>query len=103
LEFILMHRPLGPLPPETLAAALQNVKKIIEDPSKVVPGGKLIAAYNALGQWLQVCIWDAPSVEALLPLMGGMTGSGFNTEVIPAEKVEAAIPKWEKSLAEKRA
>lgn len=103
MEFILIHKPLGPLPPENLAAALEFVKKIVEDPAKVVEGGKVIAAYNGRGQWLQVCIWDAPSVEALLPLVEGMTGMGFNTEVIPAEKVEAAIPKWEKGLAEKRA
>ena len=101
MEFILIHKPLGPLPPQILAATLQFVKKLIQDPSSVVPDGKLLTSYNACGQWVQVCIWDVPNIEALLPLIEGMRGFGFNTDVIPAEKVEVAIQKWEKSLAEK--
>lgn len=100
MEFILIHKPLGPLPPEILKNILEFTKMLTADPSKVVPGGKLIAAYNARAQWLQVCIWEAPSADALMSLVEPLANMGINTEIIPAEKVEAAIPKWEKVLAQ---
>ncbi|OYT51649.1 MAG: hypothetical protein B6U73_01585 [Desulfurococcales archaeon ex4484_204] len=99
LEVVLLHKPLGPLPPEALRAALELVKKVVENPSSIVPGGRIVAAYNAVGKWFQVCIWDVPSVEALLPFIEGLRGAGINTEVVPAESVEKAIPKWERSLS----
>lgn len=101
MEFILIHKPIGPLPPEALKTGLEFLKTLLASPSSVVPGGKIIAAYNARAQWLQVCIWEAPSAEALMPFLETMRGAGFDTQVIPAEKVEAAIPKWEKDLAQR--
>lgn len=102
LEFVLIHKLQYTLPPGIFVAAIQFMKRVIEDSSEVVPCGKLIASYNACGQWLQVSIWDAPNIAALLPLIEEMRGLGFNTEVIPAEKAEVAIPKWEKSNWELR-
>lgn len=100
MEFILLHRPLGPLPPEVLKKTLEFVKQLNAEPSRFVPGGKIVAAYNGRNQWLQVCIWEAPSLDAMMPFLEAMAGMGFNTEVIPADKMEDAIPKWEKQLAQ---
>lgn len=100
MEFILLHRPLGPLPPEVLKSALEFTKQLNAEPSKFVPGGKIIAAYNGRSQWLQVCIWEAPSIDAMMPLLEAFAGMAINTEVIPAEKIEVAIPKWEQQLAQ---
>ena len=100
MEFLLIHKPLGPLPPDLLKGVLGFTKQLITAPSRVVPGGKIIASYNARGQWLQVCIWDVPSFDSLLPLLEAFQGMRFNTEVIPVETVSEAIPKWEQQLAQ---
>lgn len=101
MEFVLIHKPLGPLPPEVLKKTLEFTKMVVTQPSRVVPDGRLVASYNALGQWVQICVWEAPSADALTPLLEGLRALGFNTEVIPVEKVEEAIPKWEKGLSQK--
>ncbi len=99
MEFVLLHKQLGPLPAETLRKAVDFAKKITTKTSEVVPGGRLIAAYNACSQHLQLYIWEAPSLDALMPLLEGLRNLGFNTEIIPVEKFEEAILKWEKVLA----
>ena len=100
MEFILIHRQLGPVPPELMMKAIQVGKELIADPSKFVPGGKLIASYKAIGQSLLLCIWDVPSVDALAPLLMQMNFLEWETEVIPAEKASTFIPKAEKMLAQ---
>jgi len=100
MEFVLIHRALGPLPPEVMKRGLEFVKKLLAEPSKVVPGGKIIAAYTAYAQSLVVCIWEAPRVDALIPFLEQVWAVGWETEVIPAEKMETYIPKLEKMLAQ---
>ena len=99
LEFILIHR-LRPVPPELMKRALELSKEFIADPSKVVPGGKLIASYAAYAQSVAVCIMEAPSVAVLMPFLEQLWAVGLETEVIPAEKMEVVIPKMEKMLAQ---
>lgn len=100
MEFILIHRLIGPLPPEITKAAIEFAKKLLEKPGELVPGGKLIAAYGARCESLAVCIWDVPNAENLMLAFEQLSLLGWNTEVIPAEKMEVAIPKLEKALAE---
>ena len=100
MEFVLIHRQLGPVPPEVMKKAIETAKELDADPSKFVPGGKLIASYKASGQSLVVCIWEAPTVDALIPLLEQMNFLEWETEVIPAEKMTTFIPKAEKMLAQ---
>jgi hypothetical protein len=80
--------------------SLEVAKQLDADPSKFVPGGKLIASYKACGQSMAICVWDVPSMEALIPLMEQMNFAEWETEVIPVEKMSDFIPKAEKILAE---
>ncbi|OGO04392.1 MAG: hypothetical protein A2Y60_07135 [Chloroflexi bacterium RBG_13_54_9] len=98
MEVILIHKPIGPVPAEMLKATVDNVKSLLGKPESVVPGGKLVGSYYALGQWLTVCIWDVPHIEALSPLLEQLRFLGMNTEVIPVERTEVAIEKIEKVL-----
>jgi len=100
MEVIIIHRPRGPLPPEISMAAVQLAKKVIAKPEELVPGGKPIAIYAARCQELVVCIWDVPNVENLVPVSEQLSYLGWDTEIIPAEKMSDAIPKYEKALAE---
>ena len=100
MEFILIHRQPGIVPPEITKKAIETAKGLNADPSKYVPSGKLIASYKAIGQSSVVCIWEAPTVDALIPLLEQMNAIGWETEVIPAEKMATFIPKAEQMLAQ---
>ena len=100
MEYVLIHRQLGPVPPEMMKKAIEIGKSLAGDPTKFVPGGKLIASYKAIGQSLIVCIWDVPSIDALAPLLEQMNFMEWETDVIPAEKVETFFPRAEKLLAQ---
>lgn len=96
----MIHRQLGPVPAEMMKKTMEIGKQLDADPSKFVPGGKLIASYKACGQSLIVCIWEVPTVEALIPLLEQMNFMEWETEVIPAEKMATFLPKAEKLLAQ---
>ncbi len=100
MEYVLIHRQLGPVPLETMKNAMEIAKQLDADPSKFVPGGKMIASYKACGQSLVVCIWEVPTVEALIPLLEQMNFMEWETEVIPAEKMATFLPKAEKMFAQ---
>jgi hypothetical protein len=96
MEFILIHRPRGPLPPELIKASLEFGKNV----EKMVPGGKLLSSYSARSQTAIFCIWSVPNAEMLMPVTEQMSYMAWDTEVIPAEKTTDAIPKMEKALAQ---
>jgi len=98
MEVIFLHRPIGVLTPEMMKAGVDAGKQILEKPTEFVPGGKIIAVYYARAQWLIVCIWEVPDMEAIMPFLEQMRIFGWNTEVIPAEKGEVAIDKIAKAL-----
>jgi len=95
MEFILLHRPRGLLAPENMKASMEIGKKI-----KELYGGKPMLSYVARSEMLIVCIVDVPNAENLMPVCEQMNFLGWNTEVIPVDKAEVAIPKMEKALAE---
>ena len=100
MEYLLIHKPRGMMPPDLAMASVEQAEKLQQNPEEFVPGGKMIASYSALTQRLIVCIWDAPSIEILMPFSEKMSFGGWDTEVIPVEKVVDGIPKWKKAIAE---
>lgn len=97
MEVLLIHRPIGVLPREWGAASMDIGKKILAKPGELVPGGKLIAAYGARALHKMFCTWEVPSMEALMPLLEQMKVLGWDTDTIPVEKMEVALPKVEKA------
>jgi hypothetical protein len=98
MELILTHKPRGIIPPETMAAMAEQLKKLLAKPDSVVPGGKVIASYAARAKSFSVCIWDVPTVEALYPFLEQLTMAGWETDVIPAEKMTVYVEKRAKAL-----
>jgi len=100
MEFILIHKPIGVLPPEVMKYTMEMAKKLSVNAQEFVPGGKVVSSYYALGAQAVYCTWDVPKVEALAPLLRNMSVAGWNTEVIPVEKAEAAMVSIEKAMQE---
>ena len=98
MEVLLIHRLKGVVPPEMMAASLEIGKKLTFNPEELVPGGKLIAAYSARVQSMAACLWEVPNMEALMPALEQMNMLGWDTDTIPVEKMEVALPKLEKAL-----
>ena len=48
MEVLLIHKLLGLVPPEMMAAGLEIGKKLLANPEAMVPGGKSIASYSIL-------------------------------------------------------
>lgn len=98
MEFILVHKPRGIIPPEAMAATLEQASKLLAKPDDFVPGGKLIASYVPRGKSMIFCIWDAPSAEALCPFLEQLEMAGWDTDIMPAEKMAVHIEKLAKAL-----
>jgi hypothetical protein len=98
MEVLLIHKPIGMLPPEMWTASVEVGKKLEANPGAIVPGGKMIASYSARGLSSIFCIWEVPSMEALMPLVEQMNMLGWETDTIPVDKMKVAIPKFEKAL-----
>lgn len=100
MKYLVIHRQLGPVPTEMYKKMIETAKQFVADPSKFVPEGKQIASYKAIGQSMVVCIWDVPSMDALIPFWEQMNFFEWETEVIPVEKMSDFLPKAEKMFAE---
>ena len=98
MEYILIHTPRGIIPPEMLSPAIEMGKNLVAKPGDFVHGGKLIASYAARNKSLIVCIWDAPSIEALCPLVEQLDLGGWDTDVMPAETFPAHLERTEKAF-----
>ena len=98
MEVLLIHKPRGIVPPEMMAAGVELGKKIATKPGEVVPGGKLTASYHARAIGMIVCLWEVPSIEALMPVGEQMSMMGWDTDIIPVDKMKVALAKYEKAL-----
>ena len=98
MEVLLIHKLMGVVPPEMIAAGLEIGKKILAKPGEVVPGGKLRASYWARAISMGVCVWEVPSMEALMPFVEQMNMLGWDTDTIPVHKLEVGLKKYEKAL-----
>jgi len=98
MQFVLVHKSNGITPLEGMPLILGTAKQLNVNPQAFVPGGKVIASYYAIAAQTIYCIWDVPNVEAFSDMLRNMSIVGWNTEVIPAESAEVALPKLEKAL-----
>jgi hypothetical protein len=99
MEYILVHTPNSNLSPQTIPALIEMGKQVSANPENFVPGAKMLAAYAAKSKMFMVCLWDAPSVDVLMPSLEQMNMMGFDTEVIPAEKLGVKMDKLAKAMA----
>ena len=99
MEYILVHTPNSALTPQTMAAMVEMGKQVGANPGQFVPGGKLLASYSAQAKMFIICLWEAPSIDAIMPALEQMAMLGFDTEVIPAEKLEVKLDKIAKAMA----
>jgi hypothetical protein len=98
MEVLLIHKPIGVLPPEAWTAIMEIGKKAEANPGEVVPGGKLMVSYSARALSTIVCLWEVPSVEAMMPALEQLNMLGLDTDIIPVEKTAVSIPKFEQAL-----
>ena len=99
MEYILVHTPNGNLTPQTMPALIEMGKQVAAKPEQFVPGAKMLTAYASQAKMFMVCIWEAPSIDVIMPALEQMSMMGFDTEVIPADKLEVKMDKLAKALA----
>jgi hypothetical protein len=98
MEVLLIHKPIGMLTPEMWAGVMQVGKQLLADPSKLVPGAKSMASYGARALNMIICIWEVPNIEVLMPMLEQMSMMGWDTDIIPVDKMEVGMQKAEKAL-----
>ena len=94
MEYLLVHKMMGPLPVEVQRKIVEVTKRRKE----IASGAKEICSYKPIGQAGAICIWEAPSIAALQPLLDQLSNLGVLTEITPLEKSDTALEKWEKAL-----
>lgn len=94
MEYLLVHKMMGPLPIEIQKMIVEVSKKRKE----IASGAKEICSYKPVGQAGAICIWEAPNIEALKPLLDQLSNLGVLTEITPLEKGDIALKNWEKAL-----
>ena len=98
MEVLLIHKPMGLLPPEAWTAIMEMAKKAEANAGELVPGAKLMASYSARALSTIVCLWEVPSVEAMMPALEQLNMLGLETDIIPVEKTSVSSPKFEQFL-----
>ncbi len=98
MDYVLIHKPIGLVPPEGMKLAMDMSKKLRANPQEFVPGGKVIASYYAIGKQEIFCIWNVPTIDAFTGLLRMMSIAGWDTDVIPVENGQTAIESIEKTM-----
>ena len=99
MKYVLIHKLIpGVIAQKEAKHAVDIVKKLIDSPSEVVPGGKLLMSFNAINEWKQICVWEAPSAESFIRLFDALKDIGIATEIKPVEDLSKALSKWEASI-----
>ena len=98
MEVVLIHKTVGVLPPDMMKTGAEMGKQICTNPGQFVPNGKLTSSVAALNSYTVICLWEVPSLDALLPVMEGMKNAGWVTDIIPVEQSLVWISKLEKAL-----
>ncbi len=96
VKYILIHKLIPGITSQAgMEKAIRLVKELMSDPSSIVPNSNLLMSYNATNQWMQICIWDSPSIESFTKLFEILKSMGIATEIIPVEDMETTLSKWE--------
>lgn len=103
MEYMLIHKPVGYLPPEVMKFGMEQAKNIMTNTQAFVPGGKCTASYTSVGTQTIFCLWDLPNVESIAPVLQQMKAFGWNTEIIPIVKSDVAMAQMEKMMQEAKA
>ncbi len=98
MDFILKHKPMGVLPPEVMKACFDMAKQLSANPAQMVPGAKFKESYWQIGTQTIYCLWEAPNIDTIAPLLRQMSVMNWETEVIPVEKGEVALASTEKMM-----
>ena len=98
MEFVFIHTMGSIMTEQSMIASAELGKKLIADPEGFAPGCKLLATYAGRGKGMIFCVWEAPNLEALMPGCEQMHLFGWDTEVIPVEKMEVHLDKFAKAL-----
>ena len=94
LDFLLVHTMVGPLPPEIQMAIIEVSKNRLE----IAKGAKEICSYKPIGQNGAICIWEAPNIETIKPLLDQLSNLGVETKVTPLEKADDSLENWQKTV-----
>ena len=98
MEYVLIARPNNSLSMEMMPPILDRTKEMLENPEKVVPGGKLLAAYGGFTQMIAIYIWDVPSIDSLIPFYKQSPNLGWDVEIIPVVKIADGIDEIKKFI-----
>jgi hypothetical protein len=98
MDFILIHTLRSTPTPQELAVMVEQTKMFLAKPGDFVPGGKLLISRVALNKGIFICIWNAPGIEALCPLVSQLEFGGWETDILPAETMEAHLDRSVKFL-----
>lgn len=96
MEYLLVHKMIGPLPPEIQLKIIEVTKNRHEIGKKT--GATEICSYKPIGKNGAICIWEAPNIEALKPLLDLLSNVGVETDVTPLEQSDKSLVNWEKTL-----
>jgi hypothetical protein len=98
MEYILIHTPNSNYTAAMFPAMLEMGKTVLENPEEMAPGCKMLAAYAGRTKLLMFCIWEAPSADNLVPGMEQMAMYGWDTDIIPADKLGVRLEKLAKFM-----
>ncbi len=74
--------------------------EIVKNRERIAQGAKELASYSPIGYQGAICIMETDKFENLVPLLNALSGVGVDTEIIPVEKSEVALKKWEEGVKE---
>jgi len=98
MEFMLIHTTGNTMTQEMLATSAEMGKKLMAKPEAFAPGAKLLSAYHARGKSTIFCLWEAPNLDSLAPLSEQLLLFGWETDIIPVDKMEAHLKKADEAM-----
>ena len=98
MQYMFLHTMGSTMTQESMLASVEMGKKLIAKPEDYAPGAKLQAVYAGRARGIIFCLWDAPDLEILMPACEQMHLLGWDTEVVPIEKMEVHLEKFAKAM-----
>ena len=98
MEFMLVHTVGNIMTQEMLAASAEMGKKLMAKPESFAPGAKLLSSYHASGKGMIFCLWEAPNLDSLVRMTEQLLFSGWDTDIIPVDKMEVHLKNYGEAL-----